>query len=208
MPVNKNPEFLIRNGRIMNMINDMDNYPKVLPTRPVSTGSLRVPRVLHTRPVSTGSLRVPRVLRTRPVSMGNSGVRSQTPYYSPHSNNIRVGTPYPKKESHQLRSQTPYYNHPSNIRKGTPYPNKESHQLRSQTPYYSQHSNNIITDTPYPKKKSLPVFSSDINKKRTAEDLTINFFKKFINTQGGKYSNNKVVKKSKRVVKKANKKMI
>jgi len=197
----------------------MGNYPtlpRVLPTRPVrslSTGSLqvpRVPKVLSTRPVSTGSLQVPRVLHTRPVrpaSMGNSGVRPQTPYYN-HPSNIRTGTPYPKEESHTPRSQTPYYSPHSNmIREGTPYPKEESHQRRSQTPYYNQRPSNMIrTDTSYQREEPRPVFSSDLRKKRTVEDLT-KFFEKFINnnTRGGKYNKNKVGKKSKRVVK-ANKK--
>jgi hypothetical protein len=172
----KDVEFKNRHEQIMKMIQNMDNYPRVLPVKPVRP----------TIPVSTGSLKLPKVLSTRPVrsaSMGNSGVRPQTPYYNQQpSNMIRTGTPYAKEESHQRRSQTPYYNQrPSNmIRTGTPYPKKEEPR---------------------------PVFSSGINKERTVEDLT-KFFEKFINnnTRGGKYNKNKVGKKSKRVVKKANKK--
>jgi len=143
----KDVEFKNRHEQIMKMIQNMDNYPRVLPVKPVRP----------TIPVSTGSLKLPKVLSTRPVrsaSMGNSGVRPQTPYYNQQpSNMIRTGTPYPKKEEPR------------------------------------------------------PVFSSGINKERTVEDLT-KFFEKFINnnTRGGKYNKNKVGKKSKRVVKKANKK--
>jgi hypothetical protein len=214
MPESKKAaEFQNRHEQIMKMIKKMGDYPRVLPVRPVRP---TIPRVLPTipvRPVSTGSLKLPRVLPTIPVrsaSMGNSGVRSQTPYYSPHSNKIREGTPYPKEESRTPRPQTPYYNQqPSNmIRTGTPYAKEESHQRRSQTPYYNQRPSNMIrTGTPYPKKEEpRPVFSSDIKKERTVKDLT-KFFEKFINnnTRGGKYNKNKVGKKSKRVVK-ANKK--
>jgi hypothetical protein len=139
--------------------------------------------------------------------MGNSGVRPQTPYYNQQpSNKIREGTPYAKKEeSHQRRSQTPYYNQqPSNkIREGTPYQREESHQRRSQTPYYNQQpSNKIRTDTPHPKRDKTPlVFSSKLQQKQTVKELT-KFFEELNKGGGGKY------KKSKRVVKKANKKMI
>jgi len=198
MPESKKAaEFQNRHEQIMKMIKKMGDYPRVLPVRPV-------------RPTSTGSLQVPRVLPTIPVrsaSMGNSGVRPQTPYYN-HPSNIRTSTPYPKEESHTPRSQTPYYSpHSNKIREGTPYPKEESHQRRSQTPYYNQRPSNMIrTGTPYQREEPRPVFSSDLQKKRTVKDLT-NFFEKFINnnTRGGKYSKNKVGKKSKRVVK-ANKK--
>ena len=178
MPESKTvAEFQNRHERIMKMIQKMDNYPRVLHTIPVRP---TIPK----RPVSTGSQQVPRVLPTRPVrpaSMGKSGVRSQTPYYNQQpSNKIREGTPYAKKE--------------------------ESHQRRSQTPYYNQQpSNKIREGTPYQREESRTVFSSDLQKKRTVKDLT-KFFDEFINkTRGGKYSKNKVGKKSKRVVK-ANKK--
>ena len=76
---------------------------------------------------------------------------------------------------------------------------------RPQTPYYkeAQLSKNIRTDTPHPKKdKTPPVFSSKLQKEQKVKELT-KFFEDLNTRGGGKYK-----KKPKRVVKKANKKMI
>jgi hypothetical protein len=157
MPVNKNPEFLIRHNDIIRRISNLDKSPSnELQKYKVSN----VPRVLYPPPKvrskSTGSLQsnLPRVLYPRsvsmePVSTGNSRVRPQTPYY------------------------------------------KEA-----------QLSKNIRTDTPHPKRDKTPlVFSSKLQQKQTVKELT-KFFEELNKGGGGKY------KKSKRVVKKANKKMI
>jgi hypothetical protein len=76
---------------------------------------------------------------------------------------------------------------------------------RPQTPYYKevQPYKKIRTDTQHPKKdKTPPVFSLKLQKEQTVEELT-NFFEHLNTRGGGKYK-----KKPKRVVKKANKKMI
>ena len=76
---------------------------------------------------------------------------------------------------------------------------------RPQTPYYKedQPSKKIRTDTQHPKKdKTPPVFSLKLQKEQTVNSLT-NFFEHLNARGGGKYK-----KKPKRVVKKANKKMI
>lgn len=76
---------------------------------------------------------------------------------------------------------------------------------RPQTPYYKedQPSKKIRTDTQHPKKdKTPPVFSSKLQKEQTVKKLT-KFFEDLNTRGGGKYK-----KKPKRVVKKANKKMI
>ena len=76
---------------------------------------------------------------------------------------------------------------------------------RPQTPYYKedQPSKKIRTDTQHPKKdKTPPVFSLKLQKEQTVKKLT-NFFEHLNKHGGGKYK-----KKPKRVVKKANKKMI
>ena len=77
--------------------------------------------------------------------------------------------------------------------------------VRPQTPYYKedQPSKKIRTDTQHPKKdKTPPVFSLKLQKEQTVKKLT-NFFEHLNARGGGKYK-----KKPKRVVKKANKKMI
>ena len=77
--------------------------------------------------------------------------------------------------------------------------------VRPQTPYYKedQPSKKIRTDTQHPKKdKTPPVFSLKLQKEKTVKKLT-NFFEHLNKHGGGKYK-----KKPKRVVKKANKKMI
>ena len=77
--------------------------------------------------------------------------------------------------------------------------------VRPQTPYYKedQPSKKIRTDTQHPKKdKTPPVFSLKLQKEQTVKKLT-NFFEHLNKHGGGKYK-----KKPKRVVKKANKKMI
>jgi len=193
MPVNKKTaEFLIRHNDIMKNISNLDNQrnvPRVLPVQKVrskSTGSLKqsnVPRVLYppqkVRSKSTGSL------------------QSNVPRVLYPPQKVRsVSTGSLQSNLPRVLYRRPVSMEPVSMGKSS---------ARPQTPYYKEAllSKNIRTDTPHPKKdKTPPVFSLKLQKEQTVKELT-NFFEHLNARGGGKYK-----KKPKRVVKKANKKMI
>ena len=140
-------------------------------------------------PANKKTTELPRVLTTKPVSkISNIPRILPTRPVSTRSNIPRV---LPTRPVSMVLPTGPVTMGKSGVRPQTPYD-------KTSRPY-----TNIRPETPYPRKEEArPEFSSNLRNERT-QDLT--YFLNEINKRGGKYSKNKVVKNSKRVVK-ANKK--